>query len=120
MDSVSRNRIMYYIFHVCRSFYVGVVISCDYWWTLRGVDEVSHIPQCVSIHSPSQDSPEYDTVVAPCHQRAADRIVAGAVANGGLYVKLGQGLSSFNQVLPRQYIDTLKVLLDMVSCYYEL
>ena len=69
---------------------------------------------------PLQDSPEYDSVVAPCHQRAADRIVAGAIANGGLYVKLGQGLGSFNQVLPRQYINTLKVLLDMVSMVWSL
>ena len=70
---------------------------------------------CFSRLSP-QDSPEYNTAIAPCHQRAADRIVNGALKNGGLYIKLGQGLGSFNQVLPRQYIDTLKVLQDMVSC----
>ena len=29
-------------------------------------------------------------------------------------MKLGQGLGSFNQVLPREYIDTLKVLQDKV------
>lgn len=50
----------------------------------------------------------------PCHQRSADRIVAGALSNGGLYIKMGQGLSTVNQVLPRQYIDTLKSLQDMV------
>jgi aarF domain-containing kinase len=36
------------------------------------------------------------------------------MANGGLYVKLGQGLGSFNQILPRQYIDTLRKLLNQV------
>lgn len=51
----------------------------------------------------------------PVHQRSADRIVWGALKNGGLYIKLGQGLGCFNQVLPRQYIDTLKTLQDMVS-----
>ena len=61
-----------------------------------------------------QDSPEYTASIHPCHQRAADRIVAGALKNGGLYIKLGQGLGSFNQVLPREYIDTLKTLQDMV------
>ena len=70
---------------------------------------------CVKIKLlPPQDSPEYDAVIHPCHQRAADRIVAGALQNGGLYIKLGQGLGSFNQVLPREYIDTLKTLQDMV------
>lgn len=57
---------------------------------------------------------EYDTAIQPVHQRAADRIVAGALRNGGLYIKLGQGLGTFNQVLPRQYIDTLKSLQDKV------
>ncbi len=61
-----------------------------------------------------QESAEYDKAVEPCHQRSADRIVAGALKNGGLYIKLGQGLSTFNQVLPRPYIDTLKSLQDMV------
>lgn len=62
-----------------------------------------------------QDSEEYDKAVFPCHQRSADRIVSGALKNGGLYVKLGQGLGTFNQVLPHQYIDTLKALQDKVS-----
>lgn len=53
--------------------------------------------------------------ITPCHQRAADRIVTGALANGGLYIKLGQGLGSMNQVLPVEYIDTLKILQDKVS-----
>lgn len=63
----------------------------------------------------SQDSEEYSLAVFPCHQRSADRIVAGALRNGGLYIKLGQGLSTFNHILPRQYTDTLKSLLDKVT-----
>lgn len=61
-----------------------------------------------------QDSAEYSKAVLPCHQRSANRIVAGALKNGGLYIKLGQGLATFNQVLPREYTDTLKTLQDMV------
>ena len=66
-----------------------------------------------------QESPEYDAAIQPCHQRSAERLVAGATRNGGLYIKLGQGLGSFNQALPRQYIDTLKVLQDMVRTSAE-
>lgn len=73
----------------------------------------SVVMQCLlTLHFLTQSSPE---VMEQCHQRAADRIVAGCLANGGLYVKLGQGLGSFNQILPRQYIDTLRVLQDQVS-----
>lgn len=50
--------------------------------------------------------------MSACHQRAADALVSGAIYNGGLYVKLGQGLCSFNHLLPPEYIRTLRVLED--------
>ncbi|XP_037353630.1 LOW QUALITY PROTEIN: uncharacterized aarF domain-containing protein kinase 5 [Talpa occidentalis] len=84
-----------------RSLRVGLQISLDYWWcanvTLRGVEE---------------NSPRYAEVMSACHQRAADALVAGAIRNGGLYIKLGQGLCSFNHLLPPEYIQTLRVLED--------
>lgn len=85
----------------CRSLSVGLFISADYWWTtnvlLRGIDETN---------------PSYVTEMSACHQRAADSIVEGAVKNGGLYIKLGQGLCAFNHLLPPEYIRTLQVLED--------
>nr|XP_004656480.1 uncharacterized aarF domain-containing protein kinase 5 isoform X1 [Jaculus jaculus] len=84
-----------------RSLRIGLNISLDYWWctnvVLRGVQE---------------NSPRYVEVMSACHQRAADALVAGAILNGGLYVKLGQGLCSFNHLLPPEYIQTLRVLED--------
>ncbi|XP_045417151.1 uncharacterized aarF domain-containing protein kinase 5 isoform X7 [Lemur catta] len=84
-----------------RSLRIGLQISLDYWWCtniiLRGVEE---------------NSPGYLEVLSACHQRAADALVAGAICNGGLYVKLGQGLCSFNHLLPPEYIRTLRVLED--------
>ncbi|KAK2836146.1 hypothetical protein Q7C36_014015 [Tachysurus vachellii] len=85
----------------CRSLYIGCLISVDYWWTsnvvLRGVDE---------------EWPEFKAAMSACHQRAADSMVEGAVRNGGVYIKLGQGLCSFNHLLPPEYIHTLQVLED--------
>uniref|UniRef100_A0A5F8H547 AarF domain containing kinase 5 n=1 Tax=Monodelphis domestica TaxID=13616 RepID=A0A5F8H547_MONDO len=84
-----------------RSLKVGLQISMDYWWctnvVLQGVEE---------------NSPRYMEVMSSCHQRAADALVAGAILNGGLYVKLGQGLCSFNHLLPPEYITTLRQLED--------
>lgn len=84
-----------------RSVKIGFFISLDYWWctnvVLRGVEE---------------NSPKYVEIMSACHQRAADALVAGAISNGGLYVKLGQGLCSFNHLLPTEYIQTLRVLED--------
>lgn len=50
-----------------------------------------------------------------CHLRAAKRIYEGVLKNGGLYVKLGQGLCTFNQILPVEYIQTLQALEDKVE-----
>lgn len=50
--------------------------------------------------------------MSECHQRAADSLVGGAIRNGGLYIKLGQGLCAFNHLLPPEYIRTLRTLED--------
>lgn len=80
-----------------RSLKVGLTISLDYLWSLWGLEE---------------GTPEYETAVHPLHQRAADRILDGCQRNGGLYVKLGQGLVSLNHILPKEYVETLKALQD--------
>ncbi|XP_049812802.1 uncharacterized aarF domain-containing protein kinase 5 isoform X3 [Schistocerca nitens] len=80
-----------------RSLRVGLKISFDYWWSLHGLDEMSD---------------EYVEALKPIHQRAADSILDGCLKNGGLYVKLGQGLVSLNHILPREYLETLKALQD--------
>ena len=73
---------------------IGATISLDYWWSTRGLDDAS---------------PEYEHAMSGCHQRAADSILVGCLKNGGLYVKLGQGLVSMNHILPKEYLSTLKV-----------
>ncbi|XP_068093972.1 uncharacterized aarF domain-containing protein kinase 5 isoform X3 [Hyperolius riggenbachi] len=54
----------------------------------------------------------HQAVMSQCHQRTADSLVDGALLNGGLYIKLGQGLCTFNHLLPPEYINTLRVLED--------
>jgi aarF domain-containing kinase len=89
---------MYSVLH--RSLKVGITISVDYLWSLWGLEE---------------GTTEYEAAVHPLHQRAADRILDGCLRNGGLYVKLGQGLVSLNHILPEEYVETLKVSADVHS-----
>ncbi|XP_041663982.1 uncharacterized aarF domain-containing protein kinase 5 isoform X2 [Cheilinus undulatus] len=84
-----------------RSLSVGIFISVDYWWTTN-----------VSLHGVDENSPSYLTEMSACHQRAAECMVEGAIRNGGIYIKLGQGLCSFNHLLPPEYIRTLQILED--------
>eukprot|EP00794_Sanderia_malayensis_P014341 gene14342-15837_t len=80
-----------------RCIYIGVSISIDYWWSLWGIDPHSH---------------EYAERIKFCHQRAANQILAGALRNGGLFVKLGQGLAALNHIVPIEYVKTLQILHD--------
>ncbi|TRY96812.1 hypothetical protein DNTS_015986 [Danionella cerebrum] len=85
----------------CRSLYVGLMISADYWWTSN-----------IALHGMDENSAEYMKQMSGCHQRAASSMVDGAIQNGGLYIKLGQGLCAFNHLLPPEYIQSLQVLED--------
>jgi len=89
-----------------RSLYIGLAISFDYWWSLWNLDP---------------ESEEYNRTIKLCHQRAADSIVAGALQNGGLYIKLGQGLAALNHIMPSEYVKTLQLLHDkaLTRRYHE-
>ncbi|XP_014118081.1 PREDICTED: uncharacterized aarF domain-containing protein kinase 5 [Pseudopodoces humilis] len=50
-----------------------------------------------------------------CHRRAGQRLLRGALSNGGLYVKLGQGLCAFDHLLPPEVTCTLRPLEDSAS-----
>lgn len=80
-----------------RSLKIAVAISFDYSLGLRGFDE---------------NSEEYDKAIKEIHQRSANRLVEGSLLNGGLYIKLGQGVAAINHILPVEYTDTLKLLED--------
>ncbi len=75
--------------------YVGAKITVDYKWNLWGLDE---------------DSDEYKRSLKECHLRAANRMVDKCISNGGLYVKLGQGVSTMNHILPEEFCLTLRKL----------
>lgn len=76
---------------------VGVRISFDYTWSLWGLDP---------------ESEEYKKAITSCHLRGAELLKNGCLKNGGLYVKLGQGLVSLNHLLPPEYIMILSSLQD--------
>ncbi|CAI9727522.1 Hypothetical predicted protein [Octopus vulgaris] len=80
-----------------RSIYVGAQISFLYTWRLYGLDP---------------DSDEYREAMKYCHQKGAECLKDGCLQNGGVYVKLGQGLVSLNHLLPTEYITILSSLQD--------
>lgn len=49
---------------------------------------------------------------AALHQTAADRILRLCEANKGLYIKVGQSISTLNHILPAAYTTTMRKLQD--------
>ncbi|ORE17319.1 ubiquinone biosynthesis protein [Rhizopus microsporus] len=47
-----------------------------------------------------------------CHLRSAQRVLRGLQKLGGIYVKLGQHVSTMNYILPTEWTSTLAVLQD--------
>ncbi|XP_066903959.1 uncharacterized aarF domain-containing protein kinase 5 isoform X2 [Halyomorpha halys] len=80
-----------------RSSKIGAVITLDYFWSPWGVPE---------------DDPAYEGILSKVHTRAAQRILEGCLKNGGLYIKLGQGLVVMDHILPSEYIENLRALQD--------
>ncbi|KAK4310372.1 hypothetical protein Pmani_018065 [Petrolisthes manimaculis] len=99
-DDITKRQIRVTIQGVGRFFrtlWIGLSISVDYQWSTYGLEDTSD---------------EYDEAMVGAHQRSAQRILEGCLKNGGLYVKLGQGLVSMNHVLPKEYVNTLRKLQD--------
>lgn len=57
-----------------------------------------------------KNSKEYEEKIKKCHTRAGERMVKTCIKNGGIYVKLGQAISSMNEILPRELCNSLRVL----------
>lgn len=96
-----------------RSAGIGAVISADYWWSLR------------QLRNYTDTNDEYVRQMQAVHERSAQRILRGCLKNGGLYVKLGQGLVNLDHILPKEYTQTLKVwvrllIQRMAAVYYRL
>jgi len=75
----------------------GVLVGIDYKYSLWGLDD---------------QSDQYQEVMSSVHSRTASRLLDVCLENGGLYIKFGQGLVSMGHVLPKEYVETLKVLQD--------
>ncbi|KAK4951450.1 hypothetical protein LTR10_010425 [Elasticomyces elasticus] len=56
--------------------------------------------------------PEYKKILSEVHTRCAERTLKAMEANGSIFIKLGQHLSSLNYILPSEWCDTFIPLQD--------
>ncbi|QRW14873.1 ABC1 family protein [Ceratobasidium sp. AG-Ba] len=60
------------------------------------------------------DDAQRTQAYSSCHKRSAERVLHALQLNGGIYIKLGQHMSSI-QVLPKEWTSTMRPLQD--QCY---
>lgn len=53
---------------------------------------------------------DYDVQLAKAHKMAAERLLKLICLNRGIYIKAGQHIGALEYLLPKEYIDTMKVL----------
>lgn len=95
--SMREGQTIFAIHRFFRSAKIAVQISMDYNIGLYGLVE---------------DTEEYDNKIKEIHLKAANRLLEGCMLNGGLYIKIGQGMAAINHILPVEYTDTLRKLED--------
>lgn len=60
----------------------------------------------------NSNDPEYNKKLKKVHQNCANRLLNTCLKNGGLYIKVGQGIAAINHILPIEYTSTLAKLQD--------
>lgn len=80
-----------------RSAKTAVSISIDYNLSLWNVSEKEE---------------GYEQLRKEVHLRSANKLLHACLANGGLYIKIGQGFAAINHILPEEYTKTLQQLHD--------
>ncbi|KAK7870154.1 hypothetical protein R5R35_012717 [Gryllus longicercus] len=55
-------------------------------------------------------SPEYITLRSQVHKAAAEKLLNLCCTNKGVYIKVGQHIGALDYLVPKEYVDTMKVL----------
>lgn len=53
---------------------------------------------------------EYKKVKSQCHKIAAGKLLELCCINKGVYIKVGQHIAALEYLLPKEYVETMKVL----------
>eukprot|EP01062_Namystynia_karyoxenos_P056165 TRINITY_DN47125_c0_g1_i1.p1 TRINITY_DN47125_c0_g1~~TRINITY_DN47125_c0_g1_i1.p1 ORF type:complete len:573 (+),score=222.73 TRINITY_DN47125_c0_g1_i1:78-1721(+) len=95
----------------CKYGYIWMVVRCSttaylalrlgiyYWWMERGVE----------------DPVERIVIRSRCHEVASEEVLHHFLARGGVYLKIGQMLSTLTHVLPLEWCATMRPCLDHAS-----
>ncbi|XP_022103707.1 uncharacterized aarF domain-containing protein kinase 1-like isoform X3 [Acanthaster planci] len=84
-----------------RAFFSAAFVALDYKFTLFGVDS---------------ESERYNELKSKVHLRSAQRLYRLCCKNGGIFIKAGQHIGALDYLLPKEYVETMKVLHNDAPC----
>ncbi|XP_011209813.2 uncharacterized aarF domain-containing protein kinase 5 [Bactrocera dorsalis] len=79
---------------------------------LRSLKTASLIAMDYYMLSKNENCSDYDFLLKQVHLKSAKRLLETCLLNGGLYIKMGQGVAAINHILPKEYTNTLEKLQD--------
>lgn len=62
------------------------------------------------------DSQEYQEQASKVHKAAAERLLELCRANKGVFIKVGQHIGALDYLLPKEYVETMRVLHSHAPC----
>lgn len=57
-----------------------------------------------------KNSDEYKQTKSMCHQLGAEKLLKLCCTNKGVYIKVGQHIAALDYLLPKEYVNTMKIL----------
>lgn len=58
----------------------------------------------------NRESKEYQEAKSICHEKSAQKLLELCCTNKGVFIKVGQHIGSLDYLLPKEYVNTLKIL----------
>ncbi|KAF0752099.1 putative aarF domain-containing protein kinase 1 [Aphis craccivora] len=75
-----------------------------------GIHVMYHYKTTLYAPSVSKTSPNYQEIRSKSHSKAAELLLELCRTNKGVYIKIGQHIGALENLFPKEYTDTLKVL----------
>lgn len=57
-----------------------------------------------------KSSIDYKKLKSKCHQKSAEKLLELCCTNKGVYIKVGQHIATLDYLIPKEYVQTMKVL----------
>lgn len=58
----------------------------------------------------NKEGEEYKNIKSKCHEKSAQKLLELCCTNKGVFIKVGQHIGSLDYLLPKEYVETLKIL----------